>query len=70
MPTVAVAVFKERVENLKYPRAALVKFPRGATVGRPRDAAQQRRVILDTLELLRTARTPAAFVELEHKWAA
>ena len=59
----------DRADRIKYPRAAAVKFPRGATVGRPNDAAQQRQVLLDTFEVLRTATQPAAVVELAHRWA-
>ncbi|MCZ6473999.1 MAG: hypothetical protein O6934_11215 [SAR324 cluster bacterium] len=68
IPTVGLSTFRDRVERVNYPRAATVKFPRGATLGRPHDAAQQRQVLLDTFEVLRTAPGPGTHVELNHKW--
>lgn len=35
------------------PRATFTKLPRGSTLGQPGDRAQQRRVLLSTLALLR-----------------
>ena len=68
IPTVGLSTFKDRVERINYPRAATVKFPRGSTLGRPNDPAMQRKVLLDTFEVLRTAPAPGTVVELDHKW--
>ena len=68
IPTVGLSTFADRVERINYPRAATVKFPRGATLGRPHDVQQQRQVLLDTFEVLRTATAPGTWVELAHKW--
>ena len=56
------------VKRVIYPRAAMVKFPRGATIGAPNNAAQQRQVILDAFEVLKTAGAPGTVVELSHRW--
>ncbi len=69
IPTVGLVNLPAWADRIKYPRAAAVKFPRGAPVGRPNDAAQQRQVLLDTFEVLRTATHPAAVVKLAHRWA-
>ena len=68
IPTVGLSTFKDRVERINYPRAAVVKFPRGATLGRAHDSAQHKQVLLDTFEVLRTATAPGTVVELAHKW--
>lgn len=68
IPTVGLSTFMDRVERINYPRAAITRFPRGATLGRPQDARQQRQVLLDTFEVLRTATAPGTWVELAHKW--
>lgn len=68
IPTVGLANIAERMDRIKYPRGAVAKFPRGATVGRPHDAAMQRQVLLETLDVLRTATTPATLVELAQRW--
>jgi hypothetical protein len=65
-----LANLRAQVEKVKYPRAALVRFPRGATVGAPGNAAQQRRVLEDTLALFATAAQPGTIVELAHQWPA
>lgn len=64
----AVANLRPRVEMIRYPRAVLCRFPRGATMGAPGDAAQQRAVLGDALDLLRTAREPATWVDLPHRF--
>ena len=69
IPTVAVSTMKQSVERVKNPRTVVVRFPRGATIGPPNDIELQRRVILDALEVLRTARKPGTLVELPHRWA-
>ena len=68
IPTVAVGNLRKRMERINYPRAAVVRFPRGATVGAPHMPEQQRQVLLDTLEVLRTATAPGTLVELPHRW--
>lgn len=68
IPTVGLVNLRVPVERIRYPRAALVRFPRGATVGTPNHPEQQRQVLLDTLDLLRTATVPGTVVALDHAW--
>lgn len=70
IPTVGLASVAQRVQWVRYPRAALVKFPRGANCGPPHDADFQRTVLRDVLDLLETAREPGVPAELPHRFSA
>jgi D-proline reductase (dithiol) PrdB len=69
IPTVALATLLDRVQWVRYPRAAIVKFPRGATCGPPHAADLQRAVLRDVFRLLETAREPGTVVELPHRFS-
>jgi len=68
IPTTALANLPDRVQRVRYPRAAIVKFPRGATCGPPHAADLQREVIGEALRLLETATTPGTMHELPHRF--
>lgn len=49
------------------PRATFTRLVRGATLGRPHDSTQQRRILLETLALLRLD-APLDPVKLDERW--
>jgi hypothetical protein len=55
-------------EKVGVPRALAVEFPFAQTLGRSHDAAQQRRVILQALEVLESASEPGRIVHSEERW--
>lgn len=67
IPTVTVSTGRDLSKNVLPPRTVFVNFPMGNAFGRPGDTAQQRRILLDALELAATARE-AAFVDLPYAW--
>lgn len=68
LPTVAIVNLKDRAERVGMPRAVSVKFPRGATMGPPHQRDLHRKVILDALDWLQTARQSDRYRELAHRW--
>jgi hypothetical protein len=50
------------------PRTAAIEFPYGRPVGQVGDAAGQRKVLLDTLAVLETARRPGEIRHLSFTW--
>ena len=50
------------------PRLVLTPFPMGRPIGAPGDVEGQRHTLLAALELLETARSAAALVELSHPY--
>lgn len=63
LPTTVIALVLPQVEKTRPPRAVMVPFMLGRPFGEPNDAAFQRRVLLQALELLVSADGP---VILEH----
>jgi hypothetical protein len=68
IPTVYVSTGRDLGAQVLPPRSVFVNFPMGNPFGRPHDAAMQRRILLDALELARTATTPGALVDLPYQW--
>lgn len=69
MPTVSVTVARDVTEAIKAPRAVFVPWPMGHHFGVPFHRALQRRVLLEMLDLLATAREPGVIRDLAIKWA-
>jgi len=68
IPTVIVMMFKEVEERVKPPRVVHVRFPFGRPLGEPGNADQQRVIIEDSLEALKSVTTPGTMVELPYRW--
>jgi D-proline reductase (dithiol) PrdB len=58
----------DRMANIKPPRALRVKFGRGSMFGEPGNVERQRRIVLDTLEALKTMDVPGTILELPYQW--
>jgi hypothetical protein len=58
----------EVAKKVKPPRAVYLKWPFGSPMGEACQVAQQRRVLLDMLEVVRGAREPGTLVELGYRW--
>lgn len=56
--SVSLTLLRELTHKVKPPRALFVPFPLGYPLGRPQDAALQRNVILQALQLLDRADLP------------
>jgi len=68
LSTVLVTMMPYWVEKIGAPRTLAVEFPFAQTLGRPYDAAQQKRVILQALEILETAEAPGTIVHSSEVW--
>lgn len=64
IPTVIVAALPTIAAQLGAPRIAAPDTPMGATMGRPVDAAQQRRILEQSLRLLESAAEAGQIVEI------
>ncbi|MBI4465456.1 MAG: hypothetical protein HY647_12185 [Acidobacteria bacterium] len=56
--TVSVSVIEEITRKVRPPRALCVPFPFGYPLGKPNDPALQRKVILQSLNLLERTELP------------
>jgi hypothetical protein len=68
LSTVLVTMMPYWAEKVGVPRALGVEFPFAQTLGRAHDAAQQRRVILEALRVLESARGPGQIVHSSELW--
>ncbi len=66
--TVVLSTGRDLSANVKAPRTAFVNFPMGNACGAPFDAAQQRRILEDTLALAASASEPGVLVDLPYRW--
>jgi len=58
----------ERMAKIKPPRSLRVKFGRGSMFGEPGNVERQRRIVLDSLEALKTMDVPGTIRELPYQW--
>ncbi len=68
LSTILVTNMPYWAEKIGAPRTLAVEFPFGHILGQPGDAAMQRRVVEQALEVLRTAETPGTIVHSEEVW--
>ncbi len=70
IPTVSVYVraFRHVVGDMRLSRAVVTRHPMGRPFGAPFDAARHRQVLSTALELLETAVSGGAVVELEEPY--
>ena len=65
----SISVARDVTEHVKPPRAVFVPFRMGHHFGVPFHRALQRRIVLDALELLRTATESGTILDLPLTWA-
>lgn len=66
--TVSVTVRPEITWASKVPRAAYLRFPTGNPFGEALRPDHQRRILLDLLDLVVSAKTFGTLVELPYRW--
>jgi len=66
--TISMGNEPERMAKIRPPRALRVKFGRGSMFGEPGNVERQRRIVLDTLEALKTMDVPGTILELPYQW--
>jgi hypothetical protein len=68
LSTILVTPMPFWAEKIGVPRTLAVEFPFGHTLGQPHDAAQQRQVIHQALQVLETAQVPGTIVHSPETW--
>ncbi|MEZ4867384.1 MAG: hypothetical protein R3C14_39025 [Caldilineaceae bacterium] len=68
IPTVSISIAKDLTEAVGVPRALFVKWPLGHPLGEPHKPLQQRTIIFDALQLLRTTTAPGVIAEPGYRW--
>jgi hypothetical protein len=68
IPTISIGNAADRMANIKPPRAVLVRFARGSMFGEPGNEKRHRRIILDSLDALKTMTEPGSIKELPYRW--
>lgn len=68
LSTVMVTNMPFWAERVGVPRALAVEFPFGHTLGPPGDAALQRRILAQALQVLETAETPGTIIHSDAAW--
>ena len=69
IPTISMSSAYSITAAVRPPRAVYLDFPLGHTAGKPHDAAQQRRILRDTLDALVAIDTPGTVRRLPYRWA-
>lgn len=70
IPTVTVSTGRDLSKNVMPPRTVFVNFPMGNAFGRPGDTTQQRRILLDALNVAAAHCAPGELVDLPYDWGA
>ena len=68
IPTVCIILRREVSLNVKTPRSLFLKFPFGAPLGPANEAATQRAVIEEALQMLVTATESVTILDSEKAW--
>lgn len=68
LATILVTMMPYWAEKVGTPRTLAVQFPFGHTLGQPHNAAGQRRVIEQALQVLVTADSPGTLVHSSETW--
>jgi D-proline reductase (dithiol) PrdB len=66
--TVTVSTGRDLSEKVLAPRTVFVNFPMGNAFGRPDEAAQQRRILMDALELAESCNKAGQIIDLPYDW--
>ncbi len=68
IPTMLVSTGRDLTEQVRPPRSLFVNFPMGNPFGRPFDPEQQRRILIEALELTYRITEPGTIVDLAEPW--
>jgi hypothetical protein len=68
LSTILVTNMPYWAEKIGVPRTLAVEFPFGHALGRPHHKAQQRRVILQALEIMEYAQSPGTIIHSQEAW--
>lgn len=68
LPTILVTMMPYWAEKVGAPRTLAVEFPFGHTLGPAQEHGQQRRVILEALQVLAEADRPGTIVHSQERW--
>lgn len=68
IPTVSVTGAQDVTELIRPPRAAYLDYPLGYSLGRPGEAAEQRAIVREVLELAESELEPGSIVGLGRRW--
>jgi len=66
--TVGISIVRRFSEEIKPPRTVFLRWPYGHPLGEPFNAAQQRTVLIDSLNALYSIKTPGEIIDLPYKW--
>jgi hypothetical protein len=66
--TILVTMMPFWAERIGVPRTLAVEFPFAQTLGQPHDTAQQRRVLLQALDVLESVDQPGTIVDSPETW--
>ena len=68
IPTVVVSTGRDLSAQVKPPRTVFVNFPMGNTFGRAFDANQQRSILRDALQALKSVARGGEIIDLPYEW--
>ena len=68
IPTVLVSTGRDLTFQVRPPRSVFVNFPMGNPFGRADDRELQKRILLDALHRVETARDGGVLVDLPYEW--
>ena len=66
--TVSISLAQRITERIGAPRGVVLRYPFGHPLGEAFNGAQQRQILRDVLEVLRTARVPGTLVQAPYRW--
>jgi hypothetical protein len=66
--TILVSQIPYLVETIGAPRTLAVEFPLGHTLGQPQNIPQQNRVLIQALDVLKSAKEPGTVVHSQEIW--
>jgi D-proline reductase (dithiol) PrdB len=68
IPTVLVSTGRDLTVQVLPPRSVFATFPMGNPFGKPFDAAMQRQILLDALQLVERAPEGGTLIDLPYEW--
>lgn len=68
MSTIALSPTPEFNREIGFPRIAAIEYPFGRPIGEVGDVEGQRKVLLDTLNVLENAKNPGEVIYLPYRW--
>ncbi|NPV58443.1 MAG: hypothetical protein HPY75_02125 [Actinobacteria bacterium] len=68
MCTVALSLNREISEKIGAPRTLYLRYPYGAPLGEPGDVNQQRAILKDMFQALKTIKEPGTIIDLPYRW--